>query len=142
MYFDTAPPIYDLGPGTGTGMWNQLRLWDLGNYLDSNLFKDCVLRRFYDTYSMNDTEYGHLSPDLVIWCRHYSSGDAPMRKFLVHTLAQHWLYADYVQEELDDWMTELEKHPRVHGELMRNMAGMRVGEHDVEVAPFETFSED
>jgi hypothetical protein len=53
-------------------MWNQLRLWDLGNYLGSNLFKDYVLRRFYDTYSMNDAEYGQLRPDLVIWCKHYS----------------------------------------------------------------------
>jgi hypothetical protein len=62
-----------------------------------------------------------------------------MRKFLVHTLAQHWLYADYVQSEIAEWMTKISKAPTVQAELLETIAGMREGQQHVEIAPLGQF---
>jgi hypothetical protein len=141
MYFDTAP-IRDMDPGTGTRVWDQLRAWALGIKLKATGFKHRVLSGLFDAYSMRNPTHSQMQTCVITWCGRAPISKSPLRAFLIHTLAEHWIYANYIKEDIDHWMQRLKEYPEVQAELLQKMAGMRAGRLDeVEFAPLETFLE-
>jgi hypothetical protein len=139
IYFDTSPQIWESLAPPKT-MWNQLNIWDLGCKLKASGFKDCVLTSFYNTYTMCGSTYGHFGYYVLTWCKAEKDKNCPLRKFLIHTLAQHWVYADYIEKDLGGWMDRFKECAEVHQEVFRGMVGMLAGrQHEVEVAPLEHF---
>jgi hypothetical protein len=101
VYFDTAP-ICNLDPGTATGMWEQLRTWDLGINLKATGFTHCVLSGLFDAYSMRNPTHSQMDPSSIVWCGLEVIPKSPLRAFLIHTLAEHWIYANYIEKDLDE----------------------------------------
>jgi len=126
IYFATTPG--DLG--SEDEIWDAFRLWALGDRLMATGFKNHMMKIVHEAHDWEDPYSCDFELEEVVWCAKNTTQDSQLRKWLIDTLALHWIHCDYIEEYKEVWVGALSEYADLLTALLCKMAGMRKDEDD------------
>ena len=136
IYFNTISDNID----SEEDVWNAFRAWALGDRLMASEFKNCIMKLLHETHAMDDPKHAEFADKEMVWCANNTMRGSRLQTWFIDTLAQHWVYEDYIKDDEEVWVLALDACPDLRTELLYKMVGMCKGE--AEVKPLATYLEE